>query len=273
VSRRRLLAVASLLGASALSCRWNVPPREPAGPLPRQGAGSGTESGRLSARPGGAPTGEPILGLQPLGLGGDRDGLLYVPQGYQPERPLPLVVMLHGAGGDGLGGLSPFKDRADQANLILLAPDSRGRTWDVLLGDYGPDVAFLDRALAQTLARYAVDPERVAVEGFSDGASYALGLGLANGDLFRRIVAFSPGFVATSASHGRTAWPERRTGPSVFISHGQADDVLPIDRCSRRIVPALRRSGYDVHYKEFPEGHTIPPEIVEEALGWLQRGQ
>ena len=51
------------------------------------------------------------------------------------------------------------------------------------------------RALEQVFARHAVDAGHLAIGGFSDGASYALGLGLANGDFFRDVLAFSPGFV------------------------------------------------------------------------------
>ena len=199
----------------------------------------------------------PQTGLQPLGLGGDRDGLLYVPPRADDGAALPLVVMLHGAGGRARDGLAPFIGAADEAGVILLAPESRGRTWDVILGGYGPDVAFIDRALEQTFDRCSVDAAHVAVEGFSDGASYALGLGLGNGDLFRRIVAFSPGYAPNARAEGR---------PSVFISHGTGDDVLPIDRCSRRIVPSLQRRGYDVRYREFEGGHEVPADIAADAL-------
>jgi len=53
--------------------------------------------GRLLARPT-QPTGTAPLGLQPLGLSGERDGLLYIPAGYRVDKPAPLVLMLHGAG-------------------------------------------------------------------------------------------------------------------------------------------------------------------------------
>ena len=109
---------------------------------------------------------------------------------------------------------------------MLLVPDSRGRTWDMILGNYGPDVAFIDQALAQTFSRYALNPARLAIGGFSDGASYALSLGLSNGDLFTHIIAFSPGFMAPAQQQGR---------PPVFITHGTQDRVLPITRCSRRM--------------------------------------
>lgn len=215
---------------------------------------------RLSARPRAPDAGEHPIGLVPLGLDAGRDGFVFAPVRARAGEARPLVVMLHGAGGNGTGGLRPFVDRAEEAGVILLAPDSRGRTWDVLLQGWGPDVAFVDRALAQTFSRYRVDPDHIVVEGFSDGASYALGLGLANGDLFRRIVAFSPGYVPPSPSRGR---------PSVYVSHGIADQVLPIDRCSRRIVPALRDEGFEVTYREFRGGHEVPTDIADEGLAWV----
>jgi len=57
--------------------------------------------------------------------------------------------------------------------------------------------------------------------------------------------------------------------PHIFVSHGTRDDVLPIDSCSRKIVPRIERAGYDVIYREFDGGHTVPPEIAQEAVGWF----
>lgn len=219
--------------------------------------------GRLLARPG-QPAGVAEGGLHPLGLDGPRDGLLYLPAGSDPGRPAPLALLLHGAGGSASGGLAPLLPLADEAGLILLAPDARRETWDVLRGGYGPDVAFIDRALAHLFGRHAVDPARLAVGGFSDGASYALSLGLTNGDLFTHVLAFSPGFAAPAGRLG---------SPRLFIAHGTRDEVLPIDRCSRRIVPAMQRAGYDVRYREFDGPHTIPPAIAREALDWFLAGR
>ena len=229
----------------------------------RQWGGAPANAGHLSSRPG-PPTELAPSGLQQLGLGDERDGLLYVPAGYSPDRPAPLILLLHGAGGTASGGLWPLQEHADREGLILLAIDSRGPTWDVIRGGYGPDVQFVDRALAHAFARCAVDPARVAIGGFSDGASYALSLGLTNGDLFTHIVAFSPGFAAPADEVGR---------PRIYVSHGVHDDVLPIDRCSRRLVPMIQNAGYDVRYREFDGPHTIPPEIAREALDWFGRSK
>ena len=99
--------------------------------------------------------------------------------------------------------------------------------------------------------------------GFSDGASYGLSLGLTNGDLFTHLIAFSPGFMAPATKRGK---------PPIFVSHGTHDGVLPIERCSRRIVPQLDREGYEVRYREFDGTHTVPRSIARDALEWLTSG-
>jgi phospholipase/carboxylesterase len=228
---------------------------------------------RLGARPGAPGPGAAVApGVHRLDVGdapparraGRRSGaLLYVPTGYHADRPAPLAVMLHGAGGAADHGLALLADLADAWGLVLLAPASRGPTWDAVGGAFGADVAALDAALTETFARCAVDPARVALGGFSDGASYALGLGLANGDLFTHVLAFSPGYVPQAPRVG---------APRCYVSHGTRDAVLPIGACSRRIVPALGRAGYVVRYREFDGPHVVPPDAAREAAAWLVRG-
>jgi phospholipase/carboxylesterase len=189
------------------------------------------EQGRLRSRPARTPAEAAPVGLQTLGSdAGPAEGYLYVPAGYRPEKPAPLVLVLHGAGEDALDGLAQLRGQADEAGLILLAASSRGPTWDSILGRgrYGADLAAIDRALGDTFSRCAVDPERVAVGGYSDGASYALSRGMANGDLFSHVLAFSPGFLAPTG---------QRDSLRIFVAHGTQDGWLPIDYCSRRIVP------------------------------------
>ena len=149
---------------------------------------------------------------------------------------------------------------ADDAGVAVLAPDSRDSSWDAIRDRFGRDVTFVDRALERVFDTVSVDAARIAVGGFSDGATYALSLGLVNGDLFSRVVAFSPGFVVDGTPHGK---------PRVFISHGTADPILPIDQSSRVIVSRLRARGYDVTFREFDGGHEVPADIARESMAWL----
>lgn len=222
---------------------------------------------RLRARPAsGKMSGPAPIGLRPLGLDAARDGYLYVPPSYRSGHPAPLALLLHGAGEDARDGLALLRGQADGVGLILLALSSQGPTWDLIVGRgrYGLDIGAIDRALEQTFSLYAIDPARVAVGGYSDGASYALSLGITNGDLFTHVLAFSPGFVAPTGQEGM---------PHIFVSHGTHDRWLPIDRCSRRIVPQFERAGYEVHYREFEGGHVVPPEIGREAADWFVAGR
>ncbi|MDQ3292716.1 MAG: alpha/beta hydrolase-fold protein [Bacteroidota bacterium] len=218
-------------------------------------------TGRLTSRPKSTSTKtEFTKGLQPLGLDKRKDGLVYVPEKYSPDEPAALAVMLHGAGGIAEHGMFLLREYADKNNIILLAPPSRAGTWDIISNRYfGTDVLFLDQALNLIFECYAIDPKHLAIGGFSDGASYALCIGLTNGDLFSHILAFSPGFAFTQEPTGK---------PWVFISHGVNDPVLPIAPCSRRIVPQLQDQGLQVNYHEFNGRHEVPPNISRIAVEW-----
>ena len=213
---------------------------------------------RLTARPRSSVAASLASGALGLGESG-RDGVVQVPS-TAASGPVPLLLFLHGATQSGAGMLRRIGPAADEAGVAVLAPDSRDTTWDAIRGGFGADVVFLNRALEHVFARLPVDPARLAIGGFSDGASYALSLGIANGDLFPRIVACSPGFVLPTTPAGR---------PRVFVSHGTADQILPIDQCSRVIVPRLRAMRYDVTFREFDGRHEMPPAIVREALQWM----
>ena len=219
------------------------------------------ENCRLSARPSKA-TGSIPAGLHPLGLRAERDALLYVPESAAKYRRAPLIVSLHGAGRTADRAIELLRSLSDEHGFLLLAPQSLEETWDVIHSKYGPDIAFLNQSLTRAFELRDVDPGRVAIAGFSDGASYSLSVGLSNGDFFNAVFGFSPGFIIPGEFTGR---------PRIFISHGTIDPILPIDECSRRIVPALKRSGYRVTYREFEGKHTLPPEVASEAMRWFMK--
>jgi phospholipase/carboxylesterase len=185
---------------------------------------------------------------------------LYIPENAGP--PVRLVVMFHGAGQTPRSVAPLLEPYAREHGFALLLPKSSGPTWDAILGPPGPDLLRLESLIADAAARVPIDEQRISVAGFSDGASYALGVGVAFGDRFDGVVAFSPGFV--------TSVGPRRGKPRIFVSHGLRDGVLPIGRTSRRLVPALRKEGYDVEYEEYDGTHAVPPSIARTAVDWLR---
>jgi predicted esterase len=220
----------------------------------------GGGSARLSARVR-TPTIPTTRGSYPITPGALNDGTLFVPSKYT-GAPMPLVLGLHGATMTAASQISLLSPYAESRGFLLLAVGSRGITWDVMTSKYSYDVQFIDAALKWTFDRVAVDARRIVVEGFSDGASYTLGLALANGDLFTRAVAFSPGFIPPSDSPAVGK-------PAFFDSHGTNDPILPIDNASRRIVPQLKDRGYSVEYMEFSGGHSVNADVVTAAVNFI----
>ena len=229
-------------------------------------------NGKLTARPrDGVKT--TATGQSALGLESQRDAILYVPKSASEssadasqssnnatQSPLPLLVMLHGATQSAEDMFWYLGTTPDETGVVVLAPNSRDTTWDAIGGSFGTDVEHLNRALERIFETVAIDPARVAIGGFSDGASYALSLGLINGDLFRSVIAFSPGFVVTGIPLGK---------PRIFVSHGTHDRILPIDRCGRRIAAGLIARGYEVNFREFDGDHEIPNDVAREGLKWI----
>lgn len=213
--------------------------------------------GRLSFSPA-APNQEPLPpGQHLLGVAAERDAVLYVPAGLAPDVPAPLFVMFHGANGSAENILPFFKRQAEKHRFLLLLPQSTYHTWDLVIGGNGPDLACLEQSLAAVSARFTLSRHRLAFAGFSDGASYALSIGLTNGSLLSHILAFSGGFMNVYQAEGK---------PQIFLAHSPQDQQLPIDKSGRRHARTLREAGYDVEYVEFDGEHVIHPPVVEQAM-------
>jgi phospholipase/carboxylesterase len=218
--------------------------------------------GRLTFRPVAAADSVPRpfpSGLHPVFADEPDGAMVYAPASAETKTRVPLVVFLHGAGMSA-GIITRLTDAAEQTATIVVAPKSVDVTWDAMRGAVGPDVENIDRVLNRVARMYAIDPARISIAGFSDGATYALALGRLNGTLFRNIVAFSPGILIPVDSRG---------SPPIFISHGTSDTIIPIEMASRRFVPELRRQGYSVEYHEFAGPHAVPPDIAALAMRWI----
>ena len=174
-----------------------------------------------------------------------------------------LAVVLHGAGGSPESALDAFRGGWDEPRLVLIAPASKGQTWSVLRSETDLDLESVNLALAEAYERCKIDRRRIAVGGFSDGATYALTLGVSNGDLFPAIMALSPGGIIGGEQHGI---------PRVFVSHGTQDNVLPIGRAGDAVVRTLREAGYPVTYRRFRGGHEASPATSAAAIRWFLAG-
>ena len=217
--------------------------------------------GRLSFRPGTVPDKQALpAGRHDLGIASERDAVLIVPDGLQPEVPVALLVMFHGAGGSADKVLPFLIDHASQHGFLLLLPQSQFPTWDLVVGGNGPDLERLEKALREVASRFYIDPSHLGFAGFSDGGSYALSVGVTNGDVVSHVIAFSAGFMSAFQQNGT---------PRIFIAHGLEDEQLPIETSARPHVAKLKAVGYDVTSLEFMGPHRIEPAVVGLAIDFF----
>ncbi len=217
--------------------------------------------GRLAFRLPVSPQAEPLPpGRHALRYEQGREAVLVVPEGLVPGAPVPLLVMFHGAGGEANKVLPHWVRWARAQRFLLLAPQSLFPTWDIVIGGHGPDLERLDAALQQVASHFVLDPRHLAFAGFSDGGSYALSVGLSNGDVVSHVIALSAGFMNTFTREG---------APRVFIAHGRADTQLPFETSARRHALALLEQGVDLTLLPFEGDHVIVPAVVERAVGFF----
>lgn len=207
------------------------------------------------------PTAPPLPpGRHGLGLFETRDAVLVVPPGLDPRRPTPLVVLFHGGGGGAERILPMLEAHARERGFLLLVPQSLFPTWDLVIAGHGPDRERLDSALAHVASRFLLDPTRLIFAGHSDGGSYALSIGLANGDRVSHLVISSAGFLAPLMQAG---------APRIFLSHGLRDEQIPIARSAHVHAARLRQAGYDVTFVDYDGPHAWQPSVVARAVAFM----
>ena len=163
----------------------------------------------------------PPDGIAKIGNGVTR-AVLLTPRD-RPERRYPLVTVLHGAGRQDEMLVKACRDEPDRRDAFFLVPRSPLPTWDLIASAARPDLDFLEYAYDLIYRRYPIDPARQALLGYSDGASYALSVGLSNPHLSARSWA---GRRASSRSTRRSTPTTAQAARPARVRH--ARPALPV---------------------------------------------
>jgi predicted esterase len=211
-------------------------------------------------------TGEPSpTGHVSVERGASRAVLLTPPE-IDPSRLYPLVTVLHGAGRQDELLVRACRDEPEKRDALFLVPRSFHPTWDLVACDERPDLDFLEWAYDLIYRRYPVDPGRQALLGYSDGASYALSVGLSNPHVFRAVMGWAAGFVALDP---RRIAPDRPK-PEVLLEYGTHDELFPFERVAKPMRANLESLGYRVEFRVDQGGRHWPSgSFQSEALDWF----
>jgi len=198
------------------------------------GGPSATSATRSSPSPvencrgltGSAPSGtSPSPTIQSVDLTVDgklREYRVFRPPALDSTKPVPLVVVLHGAGFDGAGfeTVTQFDDEATTAGFLVAYPTGCRQIWQYAGGGSKlPDLHFISKMLDRVETDFRIDPARIFVIGFSAGAfmSYRLAC-----DLSGRIAGIVSVGGSMFADECRPARPV-----SILEMHGTDDSLVP----------------------------------------------
>jgi phospholipase/carboxylesterase len=192
---------------------------------------------------------------------------LYVPERYDGSEAWPLVVALHGGGGQGRDFLWSWLREARSRRFLLLAPTSRGSTWSL----NGPD---LDAGALRNMVEYIgqnwrVDPERILLTGLSDGATYTLLCGLQASSPFTALAPLSGVLHPTNFRNGNL---ERASERRIYLVHGALDWMFPV-QVAQMAAEELEKAGASLVYREIEDlSHTYARDENARILEWFDPG-
>jgi predicted peptidase len=197
---------------------------------------------------------------------GECRAVLLTPSEIDPAKRYPLITVLHGAGRQDEMLVKACRDEPEKRDALFLVPRSLLPTWDLIASPERPDLDFLEYAYDLIYRRYPVDAGRQALLGYSDGASYALSVGLSNPHLFRAVMGWAAGFIALDPTFNLDA--DRK--PAVLLEYGTHDQLFPFERVAVPMRENLRKAGYTVEFRVDQGGkHWPSADFLPEALDWF----
>jgi phospholipase/carboxylesterase len=191
---------------------------------------------------------------------------VYVPEQWDGETSMPMVVALHGGHGHGRDFLWSWLADARARGVLLTTPTSRERTWSIMSPE-DIDAEALGQMVESVAARYPVDRSRVLLTGMSDGATYALLCGLRDAETPFTHLAPACGVLHPFLFAGNGL--QHAAGRPIYMIHGALDWMFPVS-VAHMGRDALQAAGARLVYREIADlSHTYPRDENPKILDWL----
>ncbi len=198
----------------------------------------------------------------------------FLPTGYEPNYPYPLVVFFHGHGSSEEQVLK-LAPRVSRRNYVCIAlrgrhlVESRDGSPAYSWGESADDGSLLEdyvlRSIEQTRRAYHIHSERIYLAGFCEGAALAYRLGLGAPEKYAGVISLN-------------GTMPRRTGPlfrlsevrnfKVLIGHGLANAIVP-HAMARSDYRLLYGAGLDVKFHTYAATHRIHADMLRDVNRWI----
>ncbi len=201
----------------------------------------------------------------------------FLPTGYEPNYPYPLLVFFHGHGGDEEQA-ARFAPHLSRRNYICIS--LRGTACLGLRGEGRPAYGwgqdgdgettvedYVLRAVEQTRRSYHVHSERVYLAGFCEGATLAYRLGLSFPEKFAGVISLNGTMPKRGCPLSR--WNAIRP-LKVFIGHGIANAVVPLS-LARQDARLLYTAGLEVDFRSYAATHRVHPDMLRDVNRWVMQ--
>ncbi|MCH2536098.1 MAG: dienelactone hydrolase family protein [Dehalococcoidia bacterium] len=209
-------------------------------------------------------------------------GLKYLtitPDGYDPELPYPLMIMLHGFGANmqDLAGLAPAISSTGYVYACPNAPISFdlggghiGYGWtsprDMAKdGEVEEAEKLLDGFFSEVFERFKVGPDRTILMGFSQGGRMTYRCGVGRPQPFAGLAALSASLSEPQELEPRLS--DDRSQP-IFVAHGTSDPQVPAER-AHNAIKWFEEFGFQPEYHEYNMGHSISDEVINDLIPWM----
>ena len=189
-----------------------------------------------------------------------RPYVLYVPSEYDPSKPTPLFVYLHGgvSRSDIAGNIreyasdNPFFKLAEEKGWFIIFPMGQaGATWWDKVG-----MANIENLIRTVKHEFNIDDDRVWLGGFSDGASASFLQAMVNPTDYGALVALNGHMGVASEDGGMLTYAPNFFNTPIYATTADNDRLYPSHRMRATIDMALRAGG-DIFYRELEGEHSL----------------
>lgn len=201
----------------------------------------------------------------------------FLPIGYEPNYPYPLLVFLHRHGGneEQVLKLAPKMSRRNYVAISLRGPARLSRSTKPAFGWTTSDGAddkiddYVINAIEHTRRNYHVHSERIYLVGVREGASVAYRMGLNAPHKFAGVVALNGTMPMPGQNRPLFRLPTLRQ-LQVMIAHGKANEKTPLALAQKDFL-ALYGAGVDVRFRHYETNHKLHADMLRDVNRWIMR--